>query len=95
MICLILTPSFFLGSTGQGVQQASTGCSQVNPEMPPSISEAMHLTGAWNQVTNLALSRIIRKRTVKRKKKAQFQIFTYWGITVMKGPLVHVGIWMR
>ena len=31
----------------------------------------------------------------EKKKKAQFQIFTYWGITVMKGPLVHVGIWMR
>ena len=61
MMCLILTPSFFLGSTGQGVQQASTGCSQMNPEMPllwqrlaTSIREAMHVTGAWNQITNLA-----------------------------------------
>ena len=77
MRCLISTPSFFLGSTGQGVQQASTGCSQVNPEMPllwqrlaTSISEAMHVTAAWNQVTNLALSASYGNEPWKDKKCA-------------------------
>ena len=103
MMCLILTPSFFLGSTGQGVQQAVTGCSQMNPEMPllwqrlaTSIREAMHVTGVCLEPSyQFSSERIIRKRTVKRKKEAQFQILTHWGITVMKGPLIHLGIWMR
>ena len=76
MMCLTLTPSFFLGSTGQGVQQASKGCSQMNPEMPllwqrlaTSIIEAMHVTGAWNQVTNLALSASYGNEPWKDKKR--------------------------
>ena len=80
MMCLILTPSFFLGSTGQGVQQASTGCSQMNPEMPllwqrlaTSIRETMHVTGAWNQVTNLALSASYGNKPWKDKKRHNFR----------------------
>ena len=80
MMCLILTPSFFLGSTGQGVQQASTGCSQMNPEMPllwqrlaTSIREVMHVTGAWNQLTNLALSASYGNEPWKDKKMRNFR----------------------
>ena len=80
MMCLILTPSFFLGSTGQGVQQAWTGCSQMNPEMPllwqrlaTSIIEAMHVTGAWNQITNLALSASYGNKPWKDVKRHNFR----------------------
>ena len=80
MMCLILTPSFFLGSTGQGVQQGSTGWSQMNPKMPllwqrlaTSIREAMHVTGAWNQITNLVLSASYRNEPCNDKKIHKFR----------------------
>ena len=96
MMCLILTPSFFLRSTGQGVQQASTGCSQMNPEMPllwqrlaTSIREAMHVTGAWNQVTNLALSASCGNEPWKDKKMRNFRS---WLVGVSRSWRVHWSI---
>ena len=84
MMCLILTPSFFLGSTGQGVQ---------HPELPllwqrlaTSISEAMRVTGAWNQVTNLALSASYGKEPWKDKKRHNFRS---WLIGVSRSWRVH------
>ena len=60
MRCLTLTPSFFLGSTGQGVQQASTGCSQVNPEMPRSKGPLIHFGTGWDD------SLFVEKTSTKR-----------------------------
>ena len=81
MRCLTLTPSFFLGSTGQGVQQASTGCSQMNPEMPFCDRDLQPASGkrctsqvsAWNQVTNLALSTSYGNEPWKDKKRHKFR----------------------
>ena len=100
MMCLILTPSFFLGSTGQGVQQGSTGCSQMNPKCPFCDRDLQPASGkrctsqvsTWNQVTNLALSASYGNEAWKDKKRHKFRSWLIGVSLVLRSWRVHWSI---
>ena len=82
MMCLILTPSFFLGSTGQ----CAAGINRLQSDEPrnaPSVTKTCN-QHHWSDARHRCLEpsyqfsseRIIWKQTVKRYKEAEFQILT-------------------
>jgi hypothetical protein len=85
MMCLILTPSFFLGSTGTGCAAGMNRLQSDEPRNAPSVTETCN-QHHWSDARHRCLEpnhqfsseRIIWKQAVKRCKEAQFQIFTYW-----------------